>query len=74
MAFKGIIEIDIQQCKGCSVCVSNCPTDSIKLSDKVNSKGYRYAEMAGDTCIGCGACGIVCPDSVITVYRVKIKE
>ena len=63
---------DEQKCKGCSVCVANCPTGSIRLSDKVNSKGYHYAEMTGDGCIGCSQCAVVCPDSVITVYKVKI--
>ena len=72
MAFKGAIEVDIQKCKGCSVCIDNCPTKSIELSSKVNNKGYNYAEMVGDACIGCSNCAIVCPDSVITVYRVKI--
>lgn len=72
MAFKGAIEVDIQKCKGCSVCVENCPTKSIELSKSVNNKGYNYAEMVGDACIGCSNCAIVCPDSVITVYRVKI--
>ncbi len=72
MAFKGIIEVDTQKCKGCAVCIENCPTNSIRLSKQVNSKGYHYAEMADDTCIGCSGCAVVCPDSVITVYRVKI--
>lgn len=72
MAFKGSIEIDTPHCKGCGVCVANCPTGSIQLSRMVNSKGYNYAEMVGDACIGCSACALVCPDSVITVYRVKI--
>lgn len=72
MAFKGAIEVDVQKCKGCSVCIENCPTKSIQLSSKVNNKGYNYAEMVGDACIGCSNCAIVCPDSVITVYRVKI--
>ena len=73
MAFKGIIEVDTQRCKGCSVCVANCPTGSIRLSSKVNGKGYNYAEMVGDGCIGCSNCAIVCPDSVITVYRAKVQ-
>ncbi len=73
MAFKGAIEIDMDRCKGCSVCVANCPTDSISLSKMVNGKGYHYAEMVGDACIGCSNCAVVCPDSVITVYRVKIQ-
>lgn len=72
MAFKGTIEIDWQRCKGCSVCIENCPSKCIRLSKSVNGKGYRYAELANDGCVGCASCAIVCPDSVITVYRVKI--
>ena len=72
MAFKGAIEVDTVKCKGCGVCVENCPTKSIQLAKMVNGKGYHYAEMVGDACIGCSNCAIVCPDSVITVYRVKI--
>ena len=73
MAFKGSIDIDKEKCKGCAVCVANCPTASIQLSKMVNNKGYHYAEMTGEGCIGCSSCAVVCPDSVITVYRVKIQ-
>ena len=48
MAFKGVIEVDTQHCKGCSVCIGNCPTGSIQLSKMVNNKGYHYAEMVGE--------------------------
>lgn len=72
MAFKGAIEVDREKCKGCGVCVTNCPTDSIQLSKMVNNKGYHYAEMISEACIGCSSCAIVCPDSVISVYRIKI--
>lgn len=72
MAFKGSIDIDKEKCKGCAVCVANCPTASIQLSKMVNNKGYHYAEMVGEGCIGCSSCAIVCPDSVISVYRITI--
>ena len=72
MAFKGSIDIDKEKCKGCAVCVANCPTASIQLSKMVNNKGYHYAEMVGEGCIGCSSCAIVCPDFVISVYRIKI--
>ncbi|MDR1881248.1 MAG: ferredoxin family protein [Prevotella sp.] len=68
---KGSIEIDVERCKGCAVCVGACPNKVIALSKKVNSKGYNYLEMVNDNCIGCANCGIVCPDGVITVYRAK---
>ena len=72
MATKGAIVVDTERCKGCSVCIANCPTDTIALSDKVNSKGYHYAYMKNpDNCTGCTNCATVCPDTVIKVYRVK---
>lgn len=73
MAVKGAIKVNIEQCKGCGVCVANCPTETIALSKNVNNKGYNYAYMANpDKCTGCTNCAVVCPDTVITVYRVKV--
>ena len=72
MAIKGAIVVDTNMCKGCSICVVNCPKKCIEISKFVNNKGYYYAQMVGDTCIGCASCALVCPDSVITVYKVKI--
>jgi len=69
---QGAIVVDIERCKGCEVCVVNCPSDTIGISAEVNGKGYNYAYMvAPETCTGCTNCAIVCPDGVITVYRVK---
>ncbi|MFI3315146.1 MAG: 4Fe-4S binding protein [Rikenellaceae bacterium] len=69
----GKIEVDLERCKGCDICVSICPVDAISLSRFVNSKGYHYCELsAPDKCVGCASCGQVCPDSCITVYRKKI--
>ena len=73
MAVKGAIVVDTEKSKGCSVCIANCPTQTIALSAEVNGKGYNYAYMANpDNCTGCTNCATVCPDAVITVYRVKI--
>jgi 2-oxoglutarate ferredoxin oxidoreductase subunit delta len=73
MAIKGAIEIVTELCKGCGVCVSSCPTQTIALSKSVNGKGYHFAYTVNpDTCTGCTNCAVVCPDTVITVYRVKI--
>ncbi|NOX84780.1 MAG: ferredoxin family protein [Chlorobi bacterium] len=72
---KGAIVVDIEKCKGCSVCIPACPTDVIALAKEVNGKGYHYAFMAvPDACTGCTNCAVVCPDGVITVYRVKLTE
>ncbi|MGI6321563.1 MAG: 4Fe-4S binding protein [Bacteroidales bacterium] len=72
MAIKGAIVVDIEYCKGCGVCVGACPQEVIRLSKKVNGKGYNFAEMQNDACVGCSNCAVVCPDGVITVYRLKV--
>ena len=69
---KGAIKVDVEKCKGCSLCVVACPSKVIALAKEVNGKGYNYAYMANpDACTGCVNCAIVCPDTVIEVYRVK---
>lgn len=71
----GAIVVNIEKCKGCSVCIPACPQDVIKLAKEVNGKGYHYAYMhVPESCTGCVNCAIVCPDSVITVYRTKVEE
>ncbi len=73
MAVRGAIVVDTEKCKGCGVCIANCPNDTIALSHEVNSKGYNFLVMAKpENCTGCTNCATVCPDAVITVYRVKI--
>ncbi|MDR2511257.1 MAG: 4Fe-4S dicluster domain-containing protein [Bacteroidales bacterium] len=71
MAFKGEIIVDAAKCKGCLVCMVNCPQNCIQVSDNVNAKGHKYVEQVGDNCIGCANCAVVCPDAVISVYRAK---
>lgn len=69
---RGAIVVDVEKCKGCSLCVVACPTKVIELANEVNGKGYQYSYMANpEACIGCSSCALVCPDSCITVYRAK---
>ncbi len=65
----GHIKIDIENCKGCELCTSECPQGSLKMSDKINKKGYHYAVLEDDSCTGCTNCALVCPEAIITVYR-----
>lgn len=69
---KGRVEILNEYCKSCSLCVDTCPKKVLRISDKINDKGYRYVEQAGEDCIGCGICAVRCPDAVIEVFREEI--
>lgn len=70
---KGAIVVNTERCKGCNLCVVSCPTHTIALTThEVNAKGYNFCQDVHDACIGCAACGNVCPDGCITVYRKKI--
>jgi 2-oxoglutarate ferredoxin oxidoreductase subunit delta len=71
MAKRGDVVIDIENCKGCEICISVCPKAVLAFSPEVNKKGYHYAVKVSDGCTGCSNCAIVCPDAVITVYREK---
>ncbi|MCS7233839.1 MAG: 4Fe-4S binding protein [Synergistetes bacterium] len=65
------IIINGERCKSCGLCVKACPRQLIAISDKLNSKGYRYAIFidASGKCIGCAFCAVSCPDVAIEVYR-----
>ena len=70
---KGHIDVDIDTCKGCELCIEACPQESLQLSDNLNNQGYHYAVLIRDNCTGCENCALVCPDAVITVYRTPKK-
>lgn len=69
----GHIKIEIENCKGCELCVSECPQDSLRMSKNINKNGYHYAILVDDTCTGCTNCALVCPEAIITVYRESKK-
>jgi 2-oxoglutarate ferredoxin oxidoreductase subunit delta len=72
---KGTIVVDIEKCKGCELCVVNCPSRVIRLTREVNAKGYHFAYMeVPEACTGCANCALVCPDAVITVYQLKTTK
>jgi len=70
---KGTVEINKEVCKGCKLCVVNCPVSCLSLNTQdTNSHGLHYAYLAEpEKCIGCANCGVMCPDAAITVYRLS---
>lgn len=59
--------IDPERCKGCTLCMEVCKKDALKMTNNINSKGYKHAEVITENCIGCGLCYIVCPDGAFTI-------
>lgn len=67
---KFLIHIDEAVCKGCGLCVFYCPKKVLRLSEKMNTKGYNVAEVnLPDDCIGCNLCDMACPDFAIYVEK-----
>jgi len=71
---RGSVTFDIDNCKGCELCIDACPQESLQLSPNINTQGYHYAVLVKDNCTGCINCALVCPDAVITVYREDKKK
>lgn len=70
---KGEVIIIEDLCKGCAFCVEFCPTGSLEISDKLNSKGYHPPLFIPDNCTGCGFCERVCPEFAIVVKKHEVE-
>lgn len=61
------VRIDGERCKGCGLCIANCPKDAIIRSGEFNGKGYEMVAVDQERCVGCGTCYLVCPDYVFEI-------
>ena len=50
--------VDVEKCDGCGTCAENCPSDAIKVEDKI-------AVVKPDDCIDCNLCEDNCPQKAI---------
>jgi NAD-dependent dihydropyrimidine dehydrogenase PreA subunit len=72
---RGLLRVDMEECKGCGLCVEACPPKVIHLSERLNHYGYRTATYAGKGCTGCGICFMACPEpGAITVLRLTTRK
>lgn len=63
-----MVVINDDWCKGCRLCVVNCPRDALVMSERFNRRGIHPPEMREEnTCNDCRLCELVCPDFAITV-------
>jgi len=63
------IKINKDRCKGCYLCVANCPNSLIKISPELGIKGVKTVYFSGGKCTGCAMCALVCPECIIEVYK-----
>ena len=69
---RGVVTIDAELCKGCGFCIEFCPTEVLKFSEELNSKGYHPPLIhKPEACTGCDLCGIYCPD--FAIFGILIK-
>jgi 2-oxoglutarate ferredoxin oxidoreductase subunit delta len=72
---RGLLRIDVDECKGCGLCIEACPPKVIGMSEHLNHYGYRTAMYAGTGCTGCGICFMACPEpGAITVMRLTMSK
>lgn len=70
MPVKGWIEVDERFCKGCELCIAECPQQVLALDmESLTAKGYHPVALVKDGCTGCAICALVCPEAALTVYR-----
>ena len=54
------LELDVDKCTGCGLCVAVCPHRVFEIEQKA-------AIVDGDACMECGACSLNCPVEAIGV-------
>ncbi|MDR2841952.1 MAG: RnfABCDGE type electron transport complex subunit B [Spirochaetaceae bacterium] len=78
MGQNGLPVIDREKCKGCKVCVSECPQGIIRIIEKEQKGTFAFCNnrnpikpMVRKTCkAGCGKCGVCakkCPEQAIVI-------
>ncbi len=53
------VEINMEQCNGCGICVEICPLDCLRMDEN------EIAYMKYDECWYCGSCTLDCPMEAI---------
>ena len=70
-----MIEIVLDWCKGCEICIKRCPVDAFEISDILNKRGiYPPKLKENNECNYCRLCELLCPDFAITVIPDEEKE
>jgi len=69
---RGPIEINLDWCKTCGICIHVCPKNVFERSAELGRRGTRYPVAARPgQCIRCKVCELMCPDMAIAVQDRK---
>ena len=60
--------VNYDRCKACDICVSVCPAGVLAMVEASNTVLGKTVKVVNDeSCIGCMACELSCPDVAINV-------
>ncbi len=73
---KGTIKVIEDACKGCGLCIEQCPFKLLSLSDRINAFGYKSIEQCDPEgkCTACKMCALICPDLAIEVFKMDESD
>ncbi len=63
MKRNNYVVVDADRCKGCRLCVENCPKNCLEIGENINTLGYQNAVFVQRGCTACGNCHLVCPEA-----------
>jgi formate hydrogenlyase subunit 6/NADH:ubiquinone oxidoreductase subunit I len=61
-ASRGALEIDIDSCIFCGLCVKACPADALAVT-----KAELMWSLEERRCVSCGACVVICPKKCLAL-------
>ncbi|MFA5468000.1 MAG: 4Fe-4S dicluster domain-containing protein [Sphaerochaetaceae bacterium] len=65
------VVVENELCKGCAVCVAECPQQALIMGTELNSLGYNYVLfLPAKGCTACTYCFLNCPEpGALTVLK-----
>jgi len=61
----GVVEIDLEKCTGCTLCVGACPAKTLMMADK-KAVAKKVPE---NECAFCGDCAAICAAGAISLKK-----